>query len=195
MRDLAVLTSPCIRRVPSHSGPTHAHAAHARRGLSQHVPFYGLGPILRCTRSYRPLRAPELRRRGPQVWPWCSDGRSAPSLLLTLARPHGAAGDAARREHYHGLRPVALLACGSAGCGRADTVARTRGRLLGALAKTKPAPSRSPSSSRTVLLQLAAPDVRSRSPARAPARRVDDDNATVRQPHSTHALGHPICHG
>jgi hypothetical protein len=77
MRDLAVLTSPCVRRVPSHNGPTRAHAPHVRRGLSRCAPLYGLRPILRCTRPYSPLCAPEPRRRRPQVRAWCSDGRSA----------------------------------------------------------------------------------------------------------------------
>jgi hypothetical protein len=91
---------------------------------------------------------------------------------------------------YHGLRPAALLAGASAGCGRADT-----GAISERAGEDKTRPSHYPSSSRTVLRQLAAPDVRSPASARAPARRVDDDNATVRQPHSTHVPGHPIWHG
>jgi hypothetical protein len=92
---------------------------------------------------------------------------------------------------YHGLRPLALLAGASAGCGRADT-----GTITGRAGEDKTRPSRSPSASRMVLRQLAAPaDVRSPAPARAPAGRVDDDNATVRQPHSTHVPGHTIWHG
>jgi hypothetical protein len=91
---------------------------------------------------------------------------------------------------YHGLRPVALLAGASAGCGRADT-----GAISGRACEDKTRPSHSPSSSRTVLRLLAAPDVRSPAPDWTPARQVDDDNATVRQPHSTHAPGHPIWHG
>jgi hypothetical protein len=60
---------------------------------------------------------------------------------------------------YHGLRLVAPLAGARAGCGRADT-----GAIIGRACEDTTRPSRSPSSSRTVLRQLAAPDVYAHPP-------------------------------